>query len=99
VFQGRRSDRLQPDAVTAIFDRHVSQALPGKRITPHVLRRTFATLLYQNGGSLLAISRLLGHASVTTTAEHYVQVDADDLRQAVARHPLSGAVQLQLPGM
>lgn len=48
--------------------------------SPHVLRRAFATHLLQGGANLMAISNMLGHASVVTT-EHYVAVDDDHLER------------------
>lgn len=41
------------------------------RVTPHVLRRTFATILLNDGHHLDAVSDVLGHASVDTTRKHY----------------------------
>jgi site-specific recombinase XerD len=39
----------------------------GGRVTIHTLRHTFATRLVQNGVSLAKVSKLLGHASITTS--------------------------------
>jgi site-specific recombinase XerD len=40
-------------------------------ISPHVLRRTFATLLLNDGHHLDAVADVLGHESVDTTRKHY----------------------------
>ena len=42
-----------------------------KHFTPHCLRHTYATLLLQRGEELLYVSRQLGHAQVSITADRY----------------------------
>jgi len=50
----------------------------------HSLRKTFGSLLLQNGmADLFTISRLLGHSSVTTTEKYYVDLLQDNLRDSV----------------
>jgi len=51
----------------------------GLELSPHQLRRFFATELLHNGISLLIISRLLGHSSVRTT-ELYLHLDSSYLQ-------------------
>ncbi len=59
----------------------ISRALPSA--TAHQLRHTFATRAYQSTRDILAVSRLLGHASVSTT-QGYVGVPDESLAAAVA---------------
>ena len=56
-------------------------------ITPHKLRRSFACLMLRNGADLSSIQRMLGHTRLDTTGI-YLQATAEDLREAMARHPL-----------
>ena len=53
-----------------------------ERVHPHMLRRTRATQLYQNGVSLPLVSRLLGHASLQTT-QLYAKPSLQMLRDAI----------------
>lgn len=49
---------------------------------PHLLRRSRATNLYQNGTPIEIISRFLGHSSVETTKDHYAYPSLEQLREA-----------------
>ncbi len=68
---------------------HLSATTGGKPWSghyPHLLRASFATELVRNGCSLVAVSQMLGHADMSTTAR-YIGVDLSDLRRAAAHHP------------
>lgn len=60
----------------------VKAGIEPDRVTPHVLRHTYATQLHRNGQSIRAIQELLGHSSVSTT-QVYTHVAPEDLRAAV----------------
>lgn len=53
------------------------------RVTPHVLRRTFATILLNDGHHLDAVSDVLGHASVDTTRKHYAFSSDERQRETI----------------
>lgn len=52
-------------------------------VYPHLLRRTRATGLYQDGVDIMAISALLGHSLIQTTKDHYVHPSIEQLREAM----------------
>lgn len=51
-----------------------------EKYTPHELRHTRGTLLYKDTGDIYAVSRFLGHSSVSVTEKIYVHDDVEDLR-------------------
>jgi len=71
-----------------MFRRTVDRAGLREGITLHTLRHTFATMLLREGVDVRTLQRLLGHASIETTAL-YLHVDTEDLRGAIGRHPLA----------
>ena len=79
---------LDPSSVTRIIEKLVAETenLEG-RLTPHDLRRTFATRLISKNVDIVEVQKLMGHASVTTTG-NYVRKDEEDLRKAAEKAEL-----------
>lgn len=59
--------RLTPYTIQTIVRDLARFAGLGKKVTPHVLRHSFATELLYNGADIRAVQEMLGHASITTT--------------------------------
>ncbi len=53
-----------------------------KKVTPHVLRHTFATSLYARTRNLLAVQKALGHQYITTT-QIYTHIQDEELQEAL----------------
>jgi len=82
--------RLTARRVQQIVERCLQSAgLSGRGYSPHKLRHTAATLMYQHGNvDMLALKEILGHESVSTT-QIYTHINQKQLRDAVASSPLA----------
>lgn len=87
LFVNVRGGRLTPRGVRWIFERRCRALGMGKRVSPHMIRHSFATHLLGNGADLRAVQELLGHRNLATT-QIYTHVDLAMLRSAYgAAHP------------
>ena len=85
----RTGKRLTARRVEQIVARCLQSAgLSGRGFSPHKLRHTAATLMYQGGVDMLALKEILGHESVSTT-QIYTHINQQQLRDAVQASPLS----------
>ena len=82
--------RITQRAVENLVKKYALVAAPlKKKISPHKLRSTFGTSLYQSTGDIYLVADVLGHADVNTTRKHYAAMT--DL------HKREAAKKIQLP--
>ena len=90
LFLSMQKRRITQRAVQNLVKKYAAVAAPLKpRISPHKLRSTFATNLYNKTGDIYLVADVLGHSSVDTTRKHYA--DMTDARRRMA------AEQVELP--
>lgn len=85
----RTGNRLTQRRVQQVLEVKLDQAgLKDKNISPHKLRHTAATLMYQNGEDVLVLKEILGHENISTT-QIYTHLGNSQVRDAMEHSPLA----------
>jgi site-specific recombinase XerD len=89
LFLNRLGSTMKPQSIRAKLHKAAQLAGLGRRVTPHMLRHTAATLLIETGVDIRIVQRLLGHSSIATT-EIYTHVSDEALRASLERANVLG---------
>lgn len=86
LFLSMQKRRITQRAVQNLVKKYAAIAAPLKpRISPHKLRSTFATNLYNKTGDIYLVADVLGHTSVDTTRKHYADMTDERRRMAAEK--------------
>ncbi|MFH1979104.1 MAG: site-specific tyrosine recombinase/integron integrase [Patescibacteria group bacterium] len=80
MFVNLRGGRLTPRSVERMVQHQAIKAGISKKVTPHIIRHSFATDLLESGADLRSVQALLGHSNITTT-QVYTHVTDRQLRE------------------
>ena len=82
LFYSTQNRRISVGAVENLVKKYSRQVTPLKKITPHKLRSTYGTTLYQETGDIYLVADVRGHKDVDTTRKHYAAQDDNRRRRA-----------------
>lgn len=82
LFLSLQNRRITVRAVENLVKKYASLVTGLKKITPHKLRSTYGTTLYQETGDIYLVADVLGHKDVNTTRKHYAAMKDANKRKA-----------------
>lgn len=86
---GRERKRLTSRAVGVVVAQCVARAgIQAKHISPHSCRHTFALRALRHGASVVAVSKLMGHAGVNSALAYLDHLNLGELREAIPPLPI-----------
>jgi len=75
LFLSNQRRRISVRSVENMVKKYARITTPLKKITPHKLRSTYGTSLYQQTSDIYLVADVLGHKDVNTTKKHYADID------------------------
>lgn len=85
LFLSLQNRRIAVRSVEKLVKKYASRVTTLKKITPHKLRSTYGTSLYQETGDIYLVADVLGHKDVNTTRKHYA-AQSDERRRRAAQY-------------
>ncbi len=89
-FLSLQHKRINVRSVELLVKKYSKIVSPLKKITPHKLRSTYGTRLYNETGDIYIVADVLGHRDVNTTKKHYAAITEDNRRK------VANAVKLRI---
>ncbi|MBO4807932.1 MAG: tyrosine-type recombinase/integrase [Lachnospiraceae bacterium] len=89
LFLSNRKKRLAVRSIQEMVDKYAKVAVSNKKISPHKMRSTYGTALYNKTGDIRLVADVLGHSDINTTAKHYAASEDAHRRMAAKIDPYS----------
>ena len=83
-FLSMQYKRINVRSVEILVKKYSKIISPLKKITPHKLRSTYGTRLYNETGDIYIVADVLGHRDVNTTKKHYAAITQDNRRKVAS---------------
>lgn len=87
LFLSLKRKRMSVRSVEYMVKKFSSESVAGKKISPHKLRSTYGTALYNQTSDIRLVADVLGHKDVNTTITHYAAIDEEHRRRAAEVRP------------
>ncbi len=85
LFLSLQKRRITVRAVENLVKKYASIVTPLKNITPHKLRSTFGTSLYNETSDIYVVAEILGHRDINTTKRHYAAISEQIKKDAAGK--------------
>lgn len=82
LFLSMQKKRINVRTVQNLVKKYSKVATPLKNISPHKLRSTYGTALYEKTEDIYLVADALGHSDINTTKKHYAKIKEDRRKQA-----------------
>ncbi len=82
LFLSLQMKRISVRSVENLVKKYSKLVTGYKKITPHKLRSTYGTSLYQATGDIYLVADVLGHSDVNTTRKHYAAIEEEQRKYA-----------------
>ena len=96
-FLSMQNKRINVRTVENLVKKYSKIVSPLKKITPHKLRSTYGTRLYNATGDIYIVADVLGHRDVNTTKKHYAAITEENRRQVADKVSLRQENPLSSP--
>ena len=83
-FLSMQYKRINVRSVEILVKKYSKIISPLKKITPHKLRSTYGTRLYNETGDIYIVADVLGHRDVNTTKKHYAAITQENRRKVAS---------------
>ncbi len=81
-FLSSHKKRISISNVQKMLKKYTDTVVSQKKISPHKLRSTYGTNLYNETGDIYLVAEVLGHSDINTTKKHYTAINEDRKRSA-----------------
>ncbi len=82
LFISLKHKRLSVRSIQHMIEKYGQNTGLDEKLTPHKLRRTYGTALYNKTGDIYMVADVLGHSDINTTSKHYAAIEEEHKRQA-----------------